>query len=86
MKQNPNHIILSNPEAFLSDFLCQYFNERFVFRHCKITHKSKANIQKNHVKQTPHEAHEETPVIRTKRTKLLGILNQIFTRKFGTIK
>ena len=30
----------------------------FVFRHCKITHKTKAKNQKNHVIQTPHEAHE----------------------------
>jgi len=44
-------------------------NSLFVFRHCKITHKSKAKNQKKHVFQTPHEAHEEPPVIRTKHTK-----------------
>ena len=42
---------------------------RIAFRHCKITRKTKANIQKNHVMQASHEAHEEPPVIRTKHTK-----------------
>ena len=41
----------------------------FAFRHCKITHKTKAKNQKNHVIQTPHEAHEEPLGIRTKHTK-----------------